>query len=170
MRQCSECTLCCKLLPVKELGKPSNTKCEYQGFKGCKIYNSRPGSCRKWSCSWLTDPATSELSRPDRSHYVIDPTLDFIVVNEDGSEDIKIPVLQIWCDAKHPRAVIEDNKLLDMLDENLIIALVRYNSHDGFVMFPPSRSKNGKWNYKRSNLVLAEHTKEELAEVFGCPM
>ena len=72
-RTCGTCTLCCRVLPIKDLDKPANVRCQHQtAFKGCAIYRRRPMSCRLWSCRWLVDPTTSDLRRPDRAHYVID--------------------------------------------------------------------------------------------------
>jgi len=35
-RTCGGCTLCCKLLPVRELKKPANTRCQHQRAEICK--------------------------------------------------------------------------------------------------------------------------------------
>ena len=73
-RHCGTCTLCCKLLPVRELEKPADTKCRHQSSKGCGIYR-RPGfpdSCHLWSCRWLVDDDTADMLRPDRAGYVLD--------------------------------------------------------------------------------------------------
>ena len=39
MRQCGECTLCCKLLPVPPLNKLAGQKCKHQRFPhhGCAV-------------------------------------------------------------------------------------------------------------------------------------
>ena len=69
-RKCGDCQLCCKLLPTKEIGKVANTRCEHQRTgKGCTIYARRPFSCSSWSCRWLLEDDTADLSRPDRAHY-----------------------------------------------------------------------------------------------------
>ena len=76
-RRCGECTLCCKLLPVVELKKKANTPCQFQrSGKGCTVHGTRkqPTSCAIWSCRWLMNEDADELARPDRSHYVIDPS------------------------------------------------------------------------------------------------
>ena len=165
-RTCGECTLCCKLLPVRELNKPADTRCKFQRMTGCRIYSKRPSSCRIWSCAWLDDPATANIRRPDRSHYVIDTQPDFIVIEEDGNEQ-KLPVLQIWVDPNYPDAH-KDPDLMNLLDRNRLIGLVRYNSHQAFAMFPPSVCVNGRWNYKKSDIVAQrQHTAKEIHEFFG---
>lgn len=167
-RTCGDCTLCCKLVPVKELSKGANTKCEHQYIKGCRIYANRPISCKQWSCAWLTDPATEKLRRPDRAHYVMDTSPDFIETVRDGQPTgDKIPVLQIWVDPKHPDAH-KDQHLRAMLDEKKVIAMIRYASDVAYVLFPPSRSTNGKWNFVASLLrERREHTAKEIYEVCG---
>src|SRR5580698_1258587 len=78
-RTCGDCTLCCKLVPVREgviingknvagLNKGANEKCPYQTHKCCTVYDRRPVACRMWNCRWLVADDTTDLSRPDRSH------------------------------------------------------------------------------------------------------
>jgi hypothetical protein len=69
-RECGACTLCCRLLPVPEHGKPADQKCPHQFSKGCRIYADRPQSCAYWNCRWLTGDDTGQ--RPDRAGYVVD--------------------------------------------------------------------------------------------------
>ena len=39
MRQCGDCQLCCKLLPVKSLAKLAGDRCSHQKHhKGCDVY------------------------------------------------------------------------------------------------------------------------------------
>ena len=104
-RQCGGCTLCCRLLPVAEIGKLAGHRCQHQRHaKGCAVYAHAPVSCRAWSCAWLVDEDAGALSRPDRAHYVIDIVPDFVkMVWPDGRVD-KLPVLQVWCDPAFPNA------------------------------------------------------------------
>src|SRR5512143_3522923 len=115
MRTCGDCQLCCKLLPVHsreltqyagifEMHKPSGQRCQYQKFGvGCAIYGRRPTACRMWTCQWLI--GAFKGTRPDRSHYVIDSTLDRIVVtdNKTGKRTV-IPAVQVWVDPRNPKA------------------------------------------------------------------
>ena len=68
-RTCGDCTLCCKLMGVPELKKPSARWCAScdQG-KGCTVYEERPPSCRNFQCFWLMDENFPEEFRPDRIH------------------------------------------------------------------------------------------------------
>lgn len=54
-RACGDCTLCCKLVAVRELKKPAEQKCDHciKG-SGCQIYSIRPQGCVDFECLWLT--------------------------------------------------------------------------------------------------------------------
>src|SRR4051794_7389373 len=54
-RACGSCSLCCKLLPIRELEKPENKWCVHckPASGGCTIYADRPPSCREFACHWL---------------------------------------------------------------------------------------------------------------------
>jgi hypothetical protein len=71
---CGSCTLCCKLMEVRDLPepKPRDQWCGHciQG-KGCGIYASRPNSCRIFDCVWLQKPRLPDSLRPDRSKVVL---------------------------------------------------------------------------------------------------
>jgi hypothetical protein len=42
-RQCGDCTMCCKVLPIEELSKPAHQWCQHaKPGSGCAIYQSRP--------------------------------------------------------------------------------------------------------------------------------
>lgn len=152
MRKCGECTACCKILPVVELSKPALTRCKHQRHgKGCAIYDQRPLSCRLWSCLWLTDPQTADLSRPDRSHYVIDPVPDYVTAMKDDGTQEDWPVMQIWVDERHPDAH-HDPALRAMLDKFEVMAIVRTGSDAAFLLVPPSKNPAGVWVEQRSNV------------------
>lgn len=154
MRQCGDCRLCCSLLPVRSVNKPANTKCVHQSHaRGCKVYAklfSVSPECAIWTCRWLTNSDADDLRRPDRSHYVIDVMPDFIRAQDDDTGVLmEVPVVQVWVDPKYPDAH-RDPALRAWLDRNREVALIRYSAHDGFVLFPPSRMKNGQWLEKGS--------------------
>jgi len=90
-RQCGSCTMCCKVLGIRELAKPVGAWCPHCApGRGCKIYESRPSECRTFSCGWLSDPACPEDWRPDRSKLVFCPDSESrnVVVRIDaGSPD-----------------------------------------------------------------------------------
>lgn len=146
MRQCGDCQLCCKLLPVRELDKPANTKCSHQKYHaGCAIYKrGMPFSCAAWNCRWLVSDDTHDLSRPDRSHYVIDIMPDHITAENDGVSG-HIEVVQIWLDPRYPDAHRDPalRRYLERRAEDNVIGLVRRDSSDAFVLLPPSMTGGG---------------------------
>jgi hypothetical protein len=167
-RTCGDCQLCCRLLPVKDIAKPAGQRCEHQKHgTGCAIYATRPASCRVWSCGWLTDPETAALSRPDRSHYVIDLSAEFITVedNKTGFSQ-KIPVLQVWCDPNYPDAH-RDPKLRAMLELNKAPTIVRYDSQRAVMIFPPSMASDGQWHEIDHGTMVPEHTPAEINQVIA---
>jgi len=129
--------------------KPANQRCQHQKHGvGCSIYESRPQSCRLWSCQWLTNPDTNAMRRPDRSHYCIDPVPDFIrlINNEDGTET-KIPVLQIWCDPDFPNSHRDPalRAFLERLAEKTgMAALIRFSNKEAIVLLAPPLT-GGEW-------------------------
>jgi hypothetical protein len=78
-RACGSCSLCCKLLPIRELDKPENQWCVHcrPGNGGCGIYADRPPSCRGFACEWLVNPQLGDEWYPARAkmfvHYNYDP-------------------------------------------------------------------------------------------------
>jgi hypothetical protein len=96
MAGCDGCTACCKIMQVRELDKPDNTWCPHCTIgAGCRIYETRPQSCRTFSCVWLQtqegpNPLPVEL-RPDASRVVIDTT--------NGGKDIVLNVSSDHADA-----------------------------------------------------------------------
>lgn len=69
---CGGCTACCRVIGVRELGKPYYFPCEHQSVSGCKIYSNRPESCRGFECFWLIGAMDFERQlRPDRFGFVI---------------------------------------------------------------------------------------------------
>jgi hypothetical protein len=133
MRNCGDCQLCCKLLPMKagsrvataqaligagfaspaefkgmlpDFDKAAGVRCPHQRHhKGCAVYARRPLSCRVWNCRWLVDDDAADLPRPDRAHYVIDIMPDTIRISpHDGSPPTDITAIQVWVDPDYPDA------------------------------------------------------------------
>lgn len=171
-RSCSGCTACCKILPTKELDKPANTRCRHQrSGKGCSIYNARPFGCRTFSCRWLMAPQeTAGLSRPDRSHYVVDPSPDFVTMrdSETGAET-RVPVLQIWVDPLF-RDAHRDAALRAYIDRmgkaHGMAALIRFGSMDAIFLAPPSIASDGQWHERTSGVTETEHSAADKMAVF----
>jgi len=153
-RVCGSCSLCCKLLPIPgpPLHKPANTRCKHQKHsKGCGIYATRPMPCRAFACRWLADRETAGLSRPDRSHCVIDIEADYIeMLDEDGSgEPRKLGVVQIWCDPAFPdahRAPDLRAYMVRVAEQYGYATIIRYDESDAFVVFPPPLSSDRQWH------------------------
>lgn len=160
-RVCGSCQLCCKLMPVPQLGKGANERCKHQrSGKGCLIYKSRPWSCRTFVCRWLGDPKTTALPRPDRSHYTIDPEFDQVIIE---GQTI-VAVLQVWLDPAFPNAwdTPELRSYMLMMAERFRVAtIIRTNSRDGFVVFPPPLATDREWHIQRRSSPV---TREELNE------
>lgn len=75
-RECGGCTLCCKLLEVKEISKLQGKWCSHCALgRGCKIYDDRPKACDDFNCLWLQGFGTDDM-RPDKSKVVMTVTTD----------------------------------------------------------------------------------------------
>ena len=71
-RECGQCTLCCKVLPIKELGKPHDQWCQHCDVgRGCRIYDQRPSVCRGFYCDYRTQALVGEHWFPARSKMVL---------------------------------------------------------------------------------------------------
>lgn len=101
MNTCSGCTACCHTVPVKEIGLKSHTRCPHMRDwlhakgPGCGVYESRPYSCRSWSCLYIKSDWEPDM-RPDRCGFIVDEVIDLIKVN-----GIEYPAAQIWALAGH---------------------------------------------------------------------
>jgi hypothetical protein len=66
-RDCGACDACCVLFEITEpaIAKPAGTPCRHLTRAGCAIYDTRPGTCRKWLCGWRLIASLPENWRPD---------------------------------------------------------------------------------------------------------
>jgi hypothetical protein len=72
VRGCGGCTLCCKVMAVKPLNKPSGTWCQHcTTGAGCGIYEQRPAECAAFICGYLSLPELSEEWKPAVSRLII---------------------------------------------------------------------------------------------------
>lgn len=145
-RTCGGCTLCCKLLPVKEgadvnlwdmvpemigsgmlsartaavtirdFDKPAGEKCPHQCSKGCKVYERRPLACRFWSCSWVSGAEGTEKLGRPDRTHYVVNPVPDYVDSTDERGSFKTPVVEVWCDPKYPHAW-QDPHLLAYLEE-----------------------------------------------------
>lgn len=160
MRQCGECNLCCKLVPVVEgaivngkhiggMNKPAGQRCRFQKHhKGCSIYDRRPMACRAWNCRWLVEDDTHDLHRPDRTHCVIDLMPDLIRITDDERGPVDIEVVQIWVDPTYPDAWRSPEMLayIERRGSENIATIIRYDSKRAIVVFPPTISSDKQWH------------------------
>lgn len=72
-RVCGDCTACCTVKAVRELGKPSQSACRHICQTGCGIYARRPASCHDYACLWRQGFIDGDTRwRPDKLGVVID--------------------------------------------------------------------------------------------------
>lgn len=158
---------------IKDFNKPAGEKCPHQCSKGCRVYDRRPIACRFWSCSWIINmPGTEKMSRPDRSHYVINPVVDYVEANDERGH-FKIPVMEIWCDPKFPDAW-KDPRLLAYLvhqaEHSGYAALIRYDESDAQFVIPPPLSSDRAWHVRpRAKATGKSHTFEDKMAALGRP-
>jgi hypothetical protein len=124
-----------------------------------------------FSCRWLSNDDTGRLSRPDRAHYVIDPSPDFVTVVDNATgERRNIEVVQIWCDPAYPEAWLDEH-LLDYIERRAAegkLALVRFGSQSAITVFAPPMSPTGQWGFHRGDKVReATHTPAEILAALG---
>jgi hypothetical protein len=172
-RQCGDCQLCCRLLPVPPLGKKAGQRCQYQKFgKGCAVYHTAkmPPGCRLWNCRWLVNDDADELSRPDRSHYVIDVMPDFITwQNNETGEQQNVQVVQIWVDRKYPDAHRDPalRKWIFRRAQDGIAALIRFNARDALTVFAPPFDERGEWHEVPGVAGVGTHTLTDTVQALG---
>jgi hypothetical protein len=71
-KSCGDCSLCCKLLGIAELGKVPGVWCNHVADRRrCGIYADRPPSCRAYQCIWTLAAPLDERWRPDRAGFVL---------------------------------------------------------------------------------------------------
>jgi hypothetical protein len=172
-RRCGDCQLCCKLLPVKSLNKAAGHRCQHQRHhKGCNIYQKRgfPPECGAWSCRWLTGDDTADLSRPDRSHYVIDIMPDFVTIRDDATGAAQhVEVVQVWVDPKYPDAHRDPllRAYLERRAKENVVGIVRWDNERAMVIFPPEMSENRQWNEVTTQFKVKEHSVDEVVAALG---
>jgi hypothetical protein len=104
-RSCGSCTACCTVFAIEEptLMKAERVDCEHLCGAGCSVYETRPPTCRAYTCLWLRGLGDPVDDRPDRNGYVMhnlsanDNKGDIVVMTEvragalaDGTEGQKV--------------------------------------------------------------------------------
>ena len=175
-RRCGDCQLCCKLLPVRSLGKGAGERCRHQRHgKGCTVYDALERispECRKWNCRWLVNDDTADLRRPDRSHYVIDVTPDYLTVrNDETGERQHVQIVQIWVDPKFPDAHRDPalRAYLERRAKDNVLGLVRWGNRKGMAIFPPTLSHDRQWHEVGAGMVEEPHTPDQVVAALTRP-
>ncbi len=86
-RSCGSCTLCCKVMGIRELDKPRLTWCGHCDKKrGCMIYETRPETCREFYCAWMTTAELGDHWKPLNARMVLthDRTRNWLIVHPDS--------------------------------------------------------------------------------------
>ena len=93
MRDCGDCSLCCKVIHVESLRKPAGTWCQHcskGSATACQIFRKpeRPYECGKFQCTWTKQYDWPEMMKPSKSRMVF--------------EDIDSKILLVTCDPDMP--------------------------------------------------------------------
>lgn len=173
-RRCDECQLCCKLLPVPPLHKRAGERCRHQVHgQGCAVHSdadTMPPECRIWSCRWLlNNNDTADLPRPDLVHYVLDSLPDFVTLQTESGEAVRIEVVQIWVDPHHREAhrCPHLRAYLDRRGAEGVAGLVRFNSIEALIIFPPDLCGDGQFHEFGSALMEPGHSFGQVVDALG---
>lgn len=64
---CADCTACCTVFEIKEIGKAFGEPCKHAGATplgvGCRIYSERPAACQRYVCLWLDSQRRMSVER-----------------------------------------------------------------------------------------------------------
>ena len=115
-RECGPCTVCCTVMAVTELRKPSRRACDHVTYEGCRIHAERPESCRAFDCLWLRGAIADESMRPDLSGVM----LDHFVLR--GTSESHTVAFELWSgafDAPEVRALLEELGVLHPVARSL---------------------------------------------------
>ncbi len=91
--KCGGCTLCCKLLEIKEINKPANQLCtDCILNKGCGIYKDKPQSCTDFQCAYYQMDRVSKDLRPDNCKVIFEKVSGHIFF---GTQDPDFPMTEV---------------------------------------------------------------------------
>jgi len=66
MCKCGECKVCCTVLPIDEISKPTGIVCQHY-CDGCTIHDTKPKVCKDFNCAYLeASDIISVNLRPDK--------------------------------------------------------------------------------------------------------
>src|SRR3979409_2692648 len=160
-RTCASCHFCCTHVPVgAPLNKAAGEDCAHLCSKGCSIYARRPDPCKAWSCTWLIQPDTADMKRPDIAGYAIDPMPQMVLIGHKP-----FPAIQVWVDAERPavhRATALRAYLALAADKYGYVAIVRWSDgqkqagREALILIAPKYNKDDNgWIEKRAPMISA---------------
>ena len=129
MKECGECTLCCKLLETHDIPSEIGVYCRHCK-NGCSIYDERPEECRTYQCMWSQMETVADELRPDKCGIIFDRISDDVIT-----------------------ARIEEGKKIN----DLLMAQIEYFKNEGFsVMVFRGRDKKLFMNNSHSEPYVLE--------------
>lgn len=109
MRECGDCTECCRGRLVFEAETKTGEKiivkdsipCYKLSDKGCTIHEDRPDVCRNWQCTWTLDEGLPNWLQPSKCGFMIWPPdklcPDYCIVPSDHVQvDVKALLWTLW--------------------------------------------------------------------------
>jgi hypothetical protein len=83
---CGDCQLCCELIAIHALDKPTYQLCPNQCATGCAIHGTHPDECRTYACFWKMRWIDEGVEfRPDNLGAVFD-----------FEQTVHGPVIRVW--------------------------------------------------------------------------
>jgi len=72
LKVCGDCSLCCKVYDIDDLGKKAGHACNHQRpGTGCGVWGLHPQICQDFKCLWLKHEDMTALWRPDICGFVL---------------------------------------------------------------------------------------------------
>ena len=87
MRARDGCTMCCKVIGVREINKPRGQGCNRCDIgKGRTVHSMSLAECKAYACRFQFDPELDESWRPSKCGLVVNTDLRRVVVNVDADQ------------------------------------------------------------------------------------
>ena len=94
--ECGSCTMCCLLLNIEETESKPAEYCKYcEQEVGCKIYDTRPESCKIFECAWKQMQHAHIDLRPDKCGVLFEKWSDNVIVGATIEKEISGVLNQI---------------------------------------------------------------------------
>lgn len=148
MRECGECTVCCELIGVPELGKPAYSQCEH-ACGGCQIYETKPSVCGLFECLWLQGTIINDDLRPDKCGLMTYLPLDYIIPKT-------MVVKEAWDGALQTKESLIYIKVLAL---RYLCYIIKYLDEEPrrYVVGPPHLVKQAATFEENENAVILEN-------------